>query len=99
MDDNISRSEHSKDVEGIHQRINKTEDSINRVELSVAKIESSANHMHETWTRVHDELYNKDGLKDRTLCNTTHRNIQWAILFLIVSGIVGRAIWVIVNIQ
>jgi hypothetical protein len=97
MNEPISREEHKIDIDKISKRIDKQDESILRTELAVSKIESSAEYMEKTWLRIHDELYNKDGLKERVLRNCVHKNIHWALISTIVLGIIGRALWVLVN--
>ena len=97
MTEPISRDEHNRDVDNIHKRIDKQDESIQRTERSVSKIEASANYMEKTWLRIHDELYDKGGIKERSLRNSVHSNIHWALLSVLIFGIIGRALWVLAN--
>ena len=97
MNSPVSKEEHNRDIDRIHTRIDRQDDSIIRVELAVQNIEGVSKSQHEIWNRIHDELYEKDGLKERVIRNAVHNNIHWALISALVLGIIGRALWVIIN--
>ena len=97
MNEVITREEHNRDIDRVHGRLDKQDDSILRVELAVQKIEGVGNSQYKIWQRIYEELYGKDGLKERVIKNSVHKNIHWALISAVIIGIVGRALWVIVS--
>ena len=93
--ESITREEHRKDVDILHDRISKNEDAMQRIEMSVVRIEESSKRQQETWQRIYDEVYGKDRIKESVIGLAVHRTIQWFLISGVFIALLGISGWII----
>jgi len=85
-EDPVSREECQNSMARLHERVDK-------IAESSTKIETAANSIKESIDEMYTLMYGngKNGIITKIASIWTKINIQWCLLFLILTGIIGLA--------
>ena len=97
--EHITREEFMDSQQRLHQRVDDITKASANIDKSVGIILNSINSIENACNKTHEVLFGngKPGMITRLANAFVHIKLQYALVFLCVSGIIGAAIFIVRN--